>query len=207
MDNESPKILEAQMAETRQSITEKVAALEESVVAKVHSATAAVTDTVQTVKNAVGETVDAVKENVAQTLDVSRHVRENPWTAVGTAALAGVLAGVVLFRRNSQTVNQAALIAPTVSEPRATPRSLVSAPAESRTPGVCDALIGRMNDELKKLGEIVIDRFSTEIHRAIDTTVPKIVDHLTIVPSEKHDSEYTANHSWNGTHDPIRRAM
>ena len=87
------------MADTRQSLTEKVSALEDSVVGTVQSATNAVADTVQTVKDAVGDTVGAVKENVSNALDVSRHVRENPWTAVGIAAGVGILIGVLINRK------------------------------------------------------------------------------------------------------------
>ena len=65
MDHETPDLIEAQMAETRQSLTDKVAALEDSVVGTMQNATAAVSDTVQSVKDAVGDTVNAVKDNVA----------------------------------------------------------------------------------------------------------------------------------------------
>jgi ElaB/YqjD/DUF883 family membrane-anchored ribosome-binding protein len=95
VDHETPEVIEAQMAETRQSLTEKVAALEDSVVGTVQSATTAVSDTVQTVKDAVGETVEAVKSNVTNDLDFSHHVREHPWTAVGVAAFAGFVTAYV----------------------------------------------------------------------------------------------------------------
>ena len=202
MDHENTDLIEVQMAATRQSITDKVAALEDSVVGKVQSATTAVTDTVQSVKNAVGDTVDAVKENVANALDVGRHVRENPWTAVGTAACVGLFAGIAIFRKSATA---ATLAAPA---PAIQPRPLVTAaPERHSSPGLFDSLIGRVSDELKKLGEIAIERFSSELHRAVDDSVPKIVDRLTFVPKVSVDADKVSNRIWNGAMDPLRRAM
>jgi len=126
MDSESPEVIEQQMEETRSSLTEKVAALESQVVGTVQTATQAVQDTVSTVKSAVQETVstvkesvqesvaavketvqgsvDAVKENVKETFDVTHHVQENPYLMVGGAVVAGLITGLLVFRKDEDRV-------------------------------------------------------------------------------------------------------
>lgn len=174
------------MAETRQSLTEKVAALEDTVVGTVQSATTAVADTVQTVKDAVGETVGAVKDNVAKAFDVTSHVRANPWAALGMAAVGGFITGIIVFRRPESQ----AVVTPRKYEPATSPRSIV--PPESvrpTAPGVFDALLSRVGDEVKKLGEIVIEKVTSELHRVVDDGVPRIVDKLPFVPVEPQPGE------------------
>src|SRR5262245_65948816 len=71
MDRESPELIEREMEETRESLTEKVALLEDKVVGQIHAATdtvhgtvESVQDTVQTVKAAVQDTVQCVAGTV-----------------------------------------------------------------------------------------------------------------------------------------------
>lgn len=119
MDSESPELIEQQMHQTRQSLTDKVAALEQQVVGTIQSATSAVHDTVESVKSAVQDTVASVKdtvegvkdtvegsvssvsEGVMHTLDIRSQVQENPWMMVGGAAAAGFLTGLLVFRGRS----------------------------------------------------------------------------------------------------------
>lgn len=199
MDQDTPDVIEAKLADTRQSLTDKVAALENTVVGTVQSATTAVADTVQTVKDAVGDTVGAVKENVSNALDFSRHVRENPWVALGVAGFAGLLSGMMLRRSSPAAVTGSPAVAPTLV-PREATRST---PA---TPGVGSAFLTRIEDELLKLSEYTIERISSELHRAVDDGVPRVVDKLSFTTPKDEADDSKANASWNGTNDPIRRA-
>ena len=202
MDHETPDVIEAQMAETRQSLTEKVAALEDSVVGTVQNATTAVADTVQSVKDAVGDTVESVKDNVASALDVGKHVRDNPWGAVGTSALAGLITGLLVFRKASASI-PATMATAAPSYPRA-----AMEPAQPREPGVLDAIMSRIGGEVKKLGESVIERVSSELSRVVDDGVPRIAELLNFAPADewKAESDKMANTKWNGTVDSARRA-
>jgi ElaB/YqjD/DUF883 family membrane-anchored ribosome-binding protein len=199
VDHETPEVIEAKLADTRQSLTEKVSALEETVVGTVQSATTAVTDTVQTVKDAVGDTVGAVKENVTNALDFSRHVRENPWMAVGVAGFAGLLTGMMLPRRG-----QAVSATPSAVIPTLVPREAKTSPPAA--PGIGSTFLKRIEDELLKLSEYTIERISSELHRAVEDGVPRVVDKLSFVTAKDETEESKANSGWNGTNDPIRRA-
>src|SRR3978361_1592779 len=106
MSDESPEVIEQQMQETRDSLTQKVNALETQVVDTLQNATTSVSDIVDQVKTAVPETLagmkdtlSEVKASVRESLDVSQHTRERPWAMVGGAAALGFIAGMVLFRR------------------------------------------------------------------------------------------------------------
>jgi ElaB/YqjD/DUF883 family membrane-anchored ribosome-binding protein len=198
MDLETPAVIEAKLADTRQSLTEKVSALEDTVVGTVQSATSAVADTVQTVKDAVGETVDTVKENVSNALDISRHVRENPWVAIGLAGFAGCMTGLLLRRSSPVVVGASSAVAPSLV-PRDSTRVADAAPAHP--------FLRRIEEELVKLSEFAIERVSSELHRAVEESVPRVVDKLPFVSSAASDADDSkANAGWNGTSDPIRRA-
>lgn len=199
MDHETPDVIEAKLADTRQSLTEKVSALEETVVGTVQSATTAVADTVQTVKDAVGDTVGVVKENVTNALDISRHVRENPLIALGVAGFAGFLSGTMLRR----TV-PSAVLAPSTLTPSLVPREATSPRPAAWAVG--STFLARIEEELLKLSEHTIERISSELHRAVDDGVPRAVDKLSFVAGKAEEDDSKANGSWNGTSDPIRRA-
>src|SRR4051812_19318592 len=116
MDRESPELIEREMEQTRESLTEKVALLENKVVGQIQQATDtvqgtmdSVQDTVQSVKSAVAGTVqnvtDTVKDSVRsladglkETFDVRRQVQENPLAMVGGATVAGLVTGLLVFR-------------------------------------------------------------------------------------------------------------
>jgi ElaB/YqjD/DUF883 family membrane-anchored ribosome-binding protein len=189
MDNETPELIEAQMAETRQSLTDKVAALEESVVGTVQSATTAVHDTVQTVRAAVEGTVESVKGNVASAFDVRHHVQTRPWEMIGGAAVAGLLAGMALFRK-SPTTKQSVSAAPSNAAP---------APSD-RSPGLFDAVLGMAGVEIKKLAESAIASASTTLQRVVNEKLPKLVDQI-VEPQEKQSETRAPTFPigrWNG---------
>ena len=90
--NKSPEEIEREMLQTRESITEKVAALESQVVGSVQTAADTLTHTVDAVKSLVSGAPEAVSDSVKQataavgdamrdTFDISAHVRRNPWAA------------------------------------------------------------------------------------------------------------------------------
>jgi len=116
MDRESPELIEQQMEQTRESLTEKVSLLENKVLGQINSATdtvqgtvSSVQETVQSVKDVVQDTVQSVSDTVKhsvhsiaaemkETLDVRKHVQQNPLAMVGGAAALGFLAGLIVFR-------------------------------------------------------------------------------------------------------------
>lgn len=115
-DDGRPELIEQKMQSTRESLTEKVAALESQVVGTISEATSTVQDTIQSVKEAMSDTVGTVKSTVADVketvsgsvddvtakvkglFDVSAHTRENPVAMIGGAAAVGFVTGYLLFR-------------------------------------------------------------------------------------------------------------
>ena len=109
MSDCSPQVIKAQMATTRSSLAEKIETLEERVVHSMHdandvlhetidSAREVVHDTVATVKSTMASTGDMVKSSVTSvkdTFDVPLQVERHPWSAVGTAAIAGFALGSI----------------------------------------------------------------------------------------------------------------
>src|SRR5437870_3321535 len=94
------------MEDTRESLTEKVSLLEQQVVEKIQSATDAVHETVQSVRDTVAcvsdsvkNSVESVSEGVKEMFDVKARTREAPWLMVGGAAVAGLVTGMIVFRR------------------------------------------------------------------------------------------------------------
>ena len=107
--DKSPEAIEREMFQTRESITEKVAALESQVVGSVQSAADTLSSTVDAVKSLVSGAPEAVSDTVKQataavsdamrdTFDITGHVRRHPWAAVGASALLGCLTGWLVSR-------------------------------------------------------------------------------------------------------------
>ena len=97
MDNQ-PEVTRADLDETRDSLSEKLATLQQQVVHSVHGATNAVNETVATVKDAVHDTVASVKE----TFDLSLQVKRHPWGMVAGSIAFGYLGGYLLRRSGSK---------------------------------------------------------------------------------------------------------
>lgn len=122
MDDPKPEVIEQDMAATRSSLVDKIAALEQQVVATVQSATTAVQDTVQSVTNAVHDTTSSVRESligvqddakqavhgltdtVKGAFDVTTHVRDNPVAMVAGATVAGFLTGLMVFGKATRSL-------------------------------------------------------------------------------------------------------
>lgn len=184
MDREQPEVIERQMEETRESLTEKVSLLEQRVVGQIQSATDAVQDTVQCVKSAVQETVQSVTgtvthsvqsltDGVKEVLDVRKHTRENPWAMVGGATAAGFVTGLLLFRREPLGRSlPASAPMPFTSEPAPHP----AAPAASRRPAWLNDLFETAGQHVRKLAEEVLATATASLRQSVQTGIPKLID-------------------------------
>jgi ElaB/YqjD/DUF883 family membrane-anchored ribosome-binding protein len=193
VDHESSELIERQMEDTRESLSEKVSLLEQQVVDKLQSATDAVQDTVQTVRSAVEDTVasvsgtvqhsvDSVSEGVKEALDVRKHVREYPWAMVGGAAAAGFFAGLLVFRRRPSSASLPAYTPmPAASShaaftPMAAP-ALMAAPAPaSHRPGWLNDLFDLAGREIRKIAEQALATATASLKQTVETGIPKLID-------------------------------
>jgi hypothetical protein len=92
MENE--EMIRRRMAETRESLTEKLETLENRLLGSVDEATSAVRETVASVKETMHDGVESVKDAV----DVQAHVQRRPWLMFGGAILGGYVAATLLRR-------------------------------------------------------------------------------------------------------------
>jgi len=172
-------VIEQQIQETRESLTDKVAMLEQTVVGTLQTATDAVQDTVTTVKSAVQDSVEAVKDSVQQsvatvtdsvkeTLDISKHVRQHPWQMLGGAALAGLAAGWLFSSRHAGA--KAANPLREVPQP-----AYSSTPSQSHVAGVMDAVLGKVGHEVQSLLETTLDTTFTALREQVRENWPKMV--------------------------------
>jgi len=176
VDHESPELIERQMLDTRESLTEKVSLLEQQVVGKIQSATEAVQETVQSVRSAVEDTVatvtDSVKasvETVSEALDVRQRVRETPWLMVGGVAAAGFITGLFVFRRSTSAAHA----------PTARPEPFVGfAPSQEmpRRSTWLDGILDMVGQECKTLTERAIATASASLKETMATAIPKLIE-------------------------------
>jgi len=198
MDRESPELIEKDMHETRQALTDKVAALEQQVVGTVQGATSAVQETVHTVKAAVEETMtsvtDRVKESVASvqesvasasanvkaTLDVPEHIRQHPWTAVVGAAAAGAIAGFALSSTGAKFKHQSAHRTIGTGNGAPSRPTAFAAPAqpEPTKPGLFDELLDRVSQEIKQLSETAITALGRSLRQNLDGGIQQVVQNI-----------------------------
>jgi ElaB/YqjD/DUF883 family membrane-anchored ribosome-binding protein len=180
VDREQPELIEREMAETRESLTEKVSLLEQKVVGQIQSATDAVQDTVQCVKSAVQDTVQTVTgtvshsvesltDGVKEVLDIRKHTRENPWAMVCGATAAGFVTGLLVFRRQSSGASLPAYQpAPFTSQP--------AAAAASHRPAWLSDLFDMAGQEIKKLAEQTLATATASLKKTVETGIPKLID-------------------------------
>jgi ElaB/YqjD/DUF883 family membrane-anchored ribosome-binding protein len=187
MDRESPELIEREMEQTRESLTEKVALLENKVVGQIHSATdtvqetvESVQDTVQTVKTAVQDTVESVAgtvkdsvrslaDGLKETLDVRAQVQANPWAMVGGATVAGFVTGLVVFGRRPS-----ARALPVYTPMPAA--SYAPAPAPPARQGWLNDLFDVALREVKTIAEQALTTATASFKQSVQKGIPKVID-------------------------------
>ncbi|MCI0704091.1 MAG: hypothetical protein L0241_23790 [Planctomycetia bacterium] len=186
----TPEEIEQEMLHTRESLTEKVAALENQVVGTVQTAADTITGTVEAVKSlvtqapeAVSETVkqaaEVVGEKMKQTFDITGHVRRHPWPAMGVSAGLGFLTALLVFRsRDTSAPAPVAASTPPARTPEVAPS----------TPGVFDELIGMIGKKVKDLAETAIDTTAAAVKANIQEAVPNLVSEATARLTETNAS-------------------
>jgi ElaB/YqjD/DUF883 family membrane-anchored ribosome-binding protein len=194
------------MFETRESLTEKVAALEDQVVGSVQTAADTLTGTVdavkslitnapETVSDTVKQATAAMSETIRKTFDFGRQVRSRPWTSLGVSTGLGFLAGLLIFRERQQIASSVPSPAPTLTPP--------VVPSGSSGPGLFDELIGMLGRKCKEMTESLIDVATASIDKNVREGVPKLIDvaaeHLTPRPDRSPESGFDgANRIFRG---------
>jgi ElaB/YqjD/DUF883 family membrane-anchored ribosome-binding protein len=188
------------MMATRESLTEKVAALENQVVDTVQTAANTLTETVDAVKSfvegapeAVSETVEnvtsAVKERVKRTFDITSHVQENPWACVGASTGIGFLAGYLFFGNSHSRVSVRQM-----AEESAAPLHPHPFSSSSRVsgPGFLHSLLAIAGRKLQAIAESTLETATASLDRTVREAVPKLIDEAS------HWVQNEAHHTMNG---------
>jgi len=178
--NKTPEQIEERMAVTRESITEKVAALENQVIGTFQTAATTVSETVGAVKEAVeavkeapaavGEsvknTVEAVKESISS-FSVSRCVQTYPSAAILTSMGGGFVLGFLFGgpqRRRS------------IPAPAFTPREIPAPVAPPAKPGFLGSLLNRLGEQFSQIIEEAANTAMKSLRESVSTHVPEAVD-------------------------------
>lgn len=209
----SPDQIEREMLSTRDSITEKVAALESQLRGTIQDATTtvqAVKDVVETAKEAVSTApsvvTDVVKQSVAavqetvESFSISECIRNNAWAAMGTSAALGFLTGFFLLggRRSRRPI-----AAPDRGEAfgltrqTAPPLAAVEPAAAPAEPGFFGDLFDRVGGEFRGLVDKGVATLTTSLRDSISTQIPLLVDNVV-----HNFAERVANGTANGTAEP-----
>ncbi len=203
--DKSPDLIEREMEQTRESLTQKVAALENQVLGTIQTATNTLTDTVQTVKETVStapaavretvqETVAAVKDSVAETFtqvrdsvasfNMSECVRDRPFAALGTSVAAGFVTGLCLFGGRRPIMARGTLAPAGNGHAGAVPKSVFSPAATSHVesphadspPGLFAGLVGMVGGELQQLARQALSTAVASLKESVNHRVPGLVD-------------------------------
>jgi len=177
----TPEEIEHEMHLTRESITEKVAALESQVVGSVQTAADTLSDTVAAVKSFVSSAPETVSDGVKQataavsdavksTFDISAHVERHPWTAVGASALVGCVVGWLVSHGRSDRA---------VTTPMSAPTSAGAPPVRPvarAKPGLADEFMGMIGDKAKELARTALETVAAAVKENIQTGLPHLVN-------------------------------
>jgi ElaB/YqjD/DUF883 family membrane-anchored ribosome-binding protein len=178
----SPEQIQGEMAQTRDSLTEKVAALENQVMGTAQTAANTLSNTVDAVKSlvetapeAMKQAATAVTQTVKDACDISGHVRSYPWASVGVSTGVGFLTGLLVFRGHA---NGAAASTPAPVMP-------VASPPSSSTPGIFDELFAMIGRKVREVAENVIDTATAAVNENVRQGVPKLVDAATEMAADR----------------------
>jgi len=184
MDRESPELIEREMEQTRESLTEKVSLLEDKVMGQLNSATdtvqdtvdsvqdtvqsvkAAVQDTVQSVSDTVKHSVQSMAEGMKESLDVRKHVQEKPLAMVGGAAAIGFLTGLIVFRGRPSGG----------AAPAYAPMPVAGYAAAPSRPAWLNDLIDMGMREVKKIAEQALATTTASLKQTVETGIPKLIE-------------------------------
>jgi len=189
------------MADTRESLTEKVSLLEQHVVGKLQSATEAVEETVHTVKSAVEDTVAAVTgsvknsiEGMTEALDMRKRVQETPWLMVGGATAAGLVTGLIVFRGERRSGGGTSAYTPM-------PAAAFTPPREApRRPTWLDGLFDSAGQQLKKLAEEALSTAVTSLRETVSARLPKLIESAVPDVGSQQECSTGYHHEGNGRH-------
>jgi ElaB/YqjD/DUF883 family membrane-anchored ribosome-binding protein len=197
-EGKTPEQIQAEMAQTRESLTEKVSALETQVVGTVQTAADTLTGTVESVKSfittapgAVTDTVkqaaDVVSEKMKEVFDISGHVRAHPWTAVGVSTGLGFLTGLLIFRDRHPPLGYSDDVAPPayLGAPTPTTVSPPAAPPAPSRPGMFDEFLSMLGRKFREVAENVINTAGEAVNRNVSAGVPKLVDRATEMAADR----------------------
>ncbi|MBC7818499.1 MAG: hypothetical protein IAG10_16555 [Planctomycetaceae bacterium] len=205
--DKSPEAIELEMLQTRESLTEKVAALESQVAGTVQSAADTISSTVEAVKSLVSnapeamsdgvkQATDAVRDAMTETFDISGHVRRHPWAAVGSSALLGVVVAWLTTRGRSEVGAPTPFASPTAVPP-------AFQPVAAKAPGLMDEFMEMIGEKLKDLGRTALETVSASVKDNIQTAVPKGIDEA-VSALTNHGSDAAATepfaHRFGGRH-------
>ena len=177
--DKTPEQIEQEMLLTRESLTEKVAALESQVVGTVQSAADTITGTVdavrslvshapETVSDTMKQAVAAVGDTMRDSLDISAHVRRNPWASVGASTMLGCVVGwLVSGSRRPAFDTLSAASAPVYTSPPSN--------HANEKPGLFDDFVGMIGEKVKELARTALDTASASVKENIQEGVPKLV--------------------------------
>jgi len=178
----TPEQIQGEMAQTRESLTEKVAALENQVLGTAQTAANTLSTTVDAVKSlvetapeAMKQAATAVTETVKDAFDISGHVRTYPWASVGVSTGVGFLTGLLVFRghSNGEIASSSAAVMPAASPP----------PAGKS--GIFDELFAMIGRKVREVAENVIDTASAAVNENVRSSVPKLVDAATEMAADR----------------------
>lgn len=189
MLNETPEVIEQQIAATQESLAAKVGDLEQRTLGSVQGTLENVTDTLGAVAGTIGSVTDTVEkigdmasvesvsqviQNAVAALPLADTVRRQPWASVGGAVAAGFITGVLVFRGSRPSTTGAV----TAARPR----------EPSFLSGLFDRLAEQFGTQLEKTTK-----------RAMDTVGEKAVQHLSgLIPGTPAAAE--TNGTANGVH-------
>jgi ElaB/YqjD/DUF883 family membrane-anchored ribosome-binding protein len=201
MDRESPELIKQGMQDTRQSLTDKVAALEQQVFGTIHEATSAVHQTVHSVKNAMNDTISSVKS----TFDINNHVREHPWAMVAGAMVAGIAAGYLVGSGRKTGETSSVSDRTWASTDRANyGTSASSAPSTSRFGGMFDDLIHMGQQEFRKITENALTTLAAAVKQNLNTGIQSLVENGLSFGGNRHEPEGSGEDQ-NGHHNGRNR--